>query len=82
MSHGVMVAQQILVLSVKVRVLVGQHSNKSSAIYSLQGFCFLAYGIAAEKIKECRVLQEKYADIIGQCVTENIFERHIRRIFK
>ena len=41
----------------------------------------VAYRIAAERIEEFRVLQEKYADIIGQCVTENIFERHIRNIF-
>ncbi len=34
MSHGVMVAQQILVLSVKVRVLVGQHTKRCPVIFA------------------------------------------------
>ncbi len=41
----------------------------------------VAYKLAAERIEEFSILQEKYSDILGQCVTENIFERHIRRVF-
>ncbi len=42
----------------------------------------VAYKIAAERIDDFRKLQSQYASIIGQCVTENLFERHILRIFR
>ncbi|TVR73049.1 MAG: hypothetical protein EA408_05675 [Marinilabiliales bacterium] len=41
----------------------------------------VSYKIAAEKGNKFTGLLEKHRDIIGQEVTENIYERHFRRIF-
>jgi len=41
----------------------------------------VAYKVAAEMGDEYISLLEKYEDIIGQCVEENIYERHLKRLF-
>ena len=41
----------------------------------------VAYKVAAEMGKEYTDLLEKYEDIIGECVEENIYERHLKRLF-
>lgn len=41
----------------------------------------VAYKVAAEMGSEYTGLLVKYADVIGACVEENIYERHIRRLF-
>ena len=41
----------------------------------------VAYPVAAEMGKEFTDLLKKYADIIGTCVEENIYDRHIKRLF-
>lgn len=41
----------------------------------------VAYKVAAEMGSEYTDLLVKYADVIGACVEENIYERHIRRLF-
>lgn len=41
----------------------------------------VAYKVAAEMGREYTDLLEKYEDIIGKCVEENIYERHLKRLF-
>jgi hypothetical protein len=41
----------------------------------------VAYKVAAEMGSSYTSLLEKYADVIGSCVEENIYERHMRRLF-
>ncbi|MFA5555436.1 MAG: hypothetical protein WDA68_12935, partial [Phycisphaerae bacterium] len=41
----------------------------------------VAYKVAAEMGKEYTNLLEKYEDIVGECVEENIYERHLKRLF-
>ncbi len=41
----------------------------------------VAYKVAAEMGSEYTDLLVKYADVIGSCVEENIYERHLRRLF-
>lgn len=41
----------------------------------------VAYKIAAEKGTKYTDLLKKHHEIIGKCVEENIFERHIKRLF-
>ncbi len=41
----------------------------------------VAYKVAAEMGSSYTSLLEKYADVIGSCVEENIYERHLRRLF-
>jgi hypothetical protein len=41
----------------------------------------VAYKVAAEMGDEYISLLEKYEEIIGQCVEENIYERHLKRLF-
>ncbi len=41
----------------------------------------VGYKLAAERIEDFNKLQHKHTEIIAQCVTENILERHIKRLF-
>ncbi len=41
----------------------------------------VAYKVAAEMGREYTDLLIKYADVIGGCVEENIYDRHLRRLF-
>jgi hypothetical protein len=41
----------------------------------------VGYKVASEMGKEYTDLLEKYADIVGSCVEENIYERHFKRLF-
>jgi len=41
----------------------------------------VAYKVAADMGKSYTDLLEKHAEIIGSCVEENIFERHLKRLF-
>lgn len=41
----------------------------------------VAYKVAAELGDEYYDMLEKYAEIIGQCVEENIYDRHLKRLF-
>ncbi|SCD22204.1 hypothetical protein PSM36_3420 [Proteiniphilum saccharofermentans] len=41
----------------------------------------VAYKVAAEMGSEYTDLLVKYADVIGRCVEENIYDRHLRRLF-
>jgi len=41
----------------------------------------VAYKVAAEMGSTYTSLLEKYEDVIGSCVEENIYERHLRRLF-
>lgn len=41
----------------------------------------VAYKIAAEMGSEYTDLLVKYTDVIGSCVEENIYDRHLRRLF-
>ena len=41
----------------------------------------VAYKLAAEMEQEYTGLLEKYTDVIGSCVEENIYERHLKRLF-
>ena len=41
----------------------------------------VAYAVASELGKEYTGLLEKYEDIVGGCVEENIYERHLKRLF-
>lgn len=41
----------------------------------------VAYAVAAEMGSEYTDLLKKYEDIVGGCVEENIYERHLKRLF-
>jgi hypothetical protein len=41
----------------------------------------VGYKVAAEMGEKYAGLLEKYADIVGGCVTENIYDRHLKRLF-
>ncbi len=41
----------------------------------------VAYKVAAEMGTTYTGLLEKYADVVGSCVEENIYERHLKRLF-
>ena len=41
----------------------------------------IGYKVAAELGDEYYDALKKYSDIIGQCVEENIYERHLKRLF-
>jgi tagaturonate epimerase len=41
----------------------------------------VAYKVASEMGKTYTDLLEKYADIVGNCVEENIYDRHLKRLF-
>ena len=48
---------------------------------SLRQLIHVAYTIAAEMGKEYNDLLKKHEEVIGQCVEENIYERHLKRLF-
>lgn len=41
----------------------------------------VAYKVAAEMGTTYTSMLEKYADVVGSCVEDNIYERHLRRLF-
>lgn len=41
----------------------------------------VAYKVAAEMGTEYTLLLEKYADVVGNCVEENLYDRHLKRLF-
>jgi hypothetical protein len=41
----------------------------------------VAYKVAADMGERYVSMLEKYSDVIGQCVEENIYERHLKRLF-
>jgi hypothetical protein len=41
----------------------------------------VAYKVAAEMEDNYPNLLKKYADVIGGCVEENIYDRHLKRLF-
>jgi len=41
----------------------------------------VAYKIAAEMGDSYTSLLEKYSKVIGSCVEENIYDRHLKRLF-
>ncbi len=41
----------------------------------------VGYKVAAEMGSNFTTLLEKYSDVIGACVEENIYERHLKRLF-
>lgn len=41
----------------------------------------VAYKVAAEMGETYTGLLEKYADVVGSCVEENIYDRHLKRLF-
>jgi len=41
----------------------------------------VAYKVASEMGETYTGMLEKYADIIGECVEENIYDRHLKRLF-
>jgi len=41
----------------------------------------VAYAVAAEMGSEYTDLLVKHADVVGSCVEENIYDRHLKRLF-
>lgn len=41
----------------------------------------VAYAVAAEMGTDYTTLLEKYADVVASCVEENIYDRHLKRLF-
>jgi len=41
----------------------------------------VAYKVAAEMGTEYTSLLKKYADVVGNCVEENLYDRHLKRLF-
>lgn len=48
---------------------------------NLRQLVHVGYKLAAERIEQYNMLLEKHADIVGQCVFENLYERHAKRLF-
>jgi hypothetical protein len=48
---------------------------------NLRQLMHVGYKIAAERSDVFGKLQDKYEDVISECVTKNIYERHIKRLF-
>lgn len=48
---------------------------------NLRQLIHVGYKVAAEMGEAYSDLLKKHADIIGQCVEENIYDRHLRRLF-
>lgn len=48
---------------------------------NLRQLIHVGYKVAAEMGNKYNGLLEKYADIIGSCVEENIYDRHLKRLF-
>ena len=48
---------------------------------NLRQLVHVGYKLAAERIDQYNMLLEKHADIVGQCVFENLYERHAKRLF-
>jgi len=42
----------------------------------------VGYKVAAEMGDKYTGLLKKHDDVVGQCVEENIYERHLKRLFK
>jgi hypothetical protein len=42
----------------------------------------VAYKVASEMGTTYTNLLKKYAEVVGQCVEENIYERHLKRLFE
>jgi hypothetical protein len=42
----------------------------------------VAYKVAADLGEKYTSLLDKYSEVIGQCVEENIYERHLKRLFR
>ena len=40
----------------------------------------VAFKLAAEQIDKYNALLEKHADVVGQCVYDNIYDRHLKRL--
>jgi hypothetical protein len=41
----------------------------------------VGYKVAAEMGEKYTNLLKKYSDVVGSCVEENIYERHLKRLF-
>jgi hypothetical protein len=41
----------------------------------------VAYKVAADMGKKYTYMLEKYSDVVGACVEENIYDRHLKRLF-
>ncbi|WP_010664737.1 tagaturonate epimerase family protein [Marinilabilia salmonicolor] len=48
---------------------------------NLRQLVHVGYKLAAERIDQYNMLLKKHADIVGQCVFENLYERHAKRLF-
>jgi hypothetical protein len=48
---------------------------------SFRQLIHVAYKIAAEMGDSYTSLLEKYSKVIGSCVEENIYDRHLKRLF-
>jgi hypothetical protein len=48
---------------------------------NLRQLVHVAFRLAAEMGDEWRAAQQVAAEIAGRCVTENLFERHIKPLF-
>jgi len=49
---------------------------------NLRQLIHVGYKVAAEMSEQYQKALQKYADVIGKNVTENIYERHFKRLFK
>ena len=58
--------------------------NQEDPLYnpSFRQLIHVSYKIAAELSDEYLPALEKYTDVIGEQITANIGERHIKRLFK
>ena len=47
---------------------------------NLRQLVHVAYKLAADQIDRYNALLKKHADIVGNCVYENIYDRHLKRL--
>ena len=47
---------------------------------NLRQLFHVGYKLAADNINQFNALVEKHSDIVGQCVFENLYERHVKRL--
>lgn len=48
---------------------------------NLRQLVHVGYKLAAQRIEEYNILLEKHNDIIGECVFENIYQKHLALLF-
>lgn len=55
--------------------------NNNNLNINMRQLIHVGYKLAADRIEEFNALLEENAEIVGNCVYENIYDRHLKRLF-